>query len=176
MPTHVIIMGVSASGKTTVAELLDQRTGVPYAEADAFHPQANKDKMASGTPLTDDDRWPWLRTLRDWMGGQAAVGRSTIVTCSALKKSYRDVLREADGDEFFILLDAPADVLADRMAARKGHFMPASLLDSQLATLEPLTEDELDGHGATLDATATPEQIVDEILALPQLAGFGVPA
>ena len=132
--------------------------------------------MASGTPLNDDDRWPWLRTLRDWMSGEARDGLSTIVTCSALKKSYRDVLREADGDEFFILLDAPADVLTDRMAARKGHFMPTSLLASQLDTLEPLTADELDGHGVTLDATATPEELVDEILALPRLAGFGVPS
>jgi carbohydrate kinase (thermoresistant glucokinase family) len=90
-------MGVSASGKTTVAERLAAITGFPYAEADDFHPAANKEKMASGNPLNDDDRWPWLRSLADWMKGHAEAGDSSIVTCSALKRSYRDVLREADG-------------------------------------------------------------------------------
>ncbi|MGO1950565.1 MAG: gluconokinase [Mycobacteriaceae bacterium] len=170
MSIHLIIMGVSASGKTTVAELLDDRTGVPYAEADAFHPEANKAKMASGQPLNDDDRWPWLHELRDWMTSQAREGRSTIVTCSALKKTYRDILRDAEGDEFFVELDAPEDVLAARMEARKGHFMPTSLLRSQLETLEALDADE---KGAVLDATASPESIVDEILRLPELAGLG---
>lgn len=168
MPTHLIIMGVSASGKTTVAELIDAHTGVPYAEADEFHPAANKEKMASGEPLTDDDRWPWLYELRDWMTAQATAGHSTIVTCSALKKSYRDVLREAEGEKHFVLLDAPQEVLAERMAARKGHFMPVSLLRSQLDTLEPLTSDE---DGWTVNATATPEEIAREVLEL--VGNFG---
>jgi gluconokinase len=165
-PVHLIIMGVSASGKTTVAETIDDRTGVPYAEADEFHPEANKRKMASGEPLNDDDRWPWLHKLRDWMTDQAEQGRSTIVTCSALKKSYRDVLREAFGDEHFVLLDAPEDVLAARMDARKGHFMPTSLLRSQLETLEPLAEDE---NGITLDATQPPAALADEVLEFVNL-------
>ncbi|HIW91545.1 MAG TPA: gluconokinase [Candidatus Corynebacterium avicola] len=163
MPTHLIIMGVSGSGKTTAAELLEKRTGVPYAEADSFHPEANKKKMASGEPLNDDDRWPWLRKLRDWMTEQAEQGNSTIVTCSALKVAYRDVLREATGDERFVLLNAPEDVLATRMDARKGHYMPTSLLRSQLDTLEPLTDDE---NGVTLDATADPEDIIQQVLDL----------
>ncbi|MEY8566389.1 gluconokinase [Corynebacterium sp.] len=166
-PVHLVIMGVSGSGKTTIAEQLEQRTGVPYAEADVFHPEANKKKMGSGQPLNDDDRWPWLQELRDWMTAQAGKGHSTIVTCSALKKSYRDVLRAADGDEFFVLLDAPEDVLAARMEDRKGHFMPASLLRSQLDTLEGLDTDE---NGVTVDATEAPERLADEILAIDALS------
>ncbi|MGP9723188.1 gluconokinase [Corynebacterium sp. AOP40-9SA-29] len=166
-PVHLVIMGVSGSGKTTIAEQLEERTGVPYAEADAFHPEANKKKMGSGQPLNDDDRWPWLHELRDWMTSQAQKGHSTIVTCSALKKSYRDVLREAVGDEFFVLLDAPEDVLAGRMEVRKGHFMPASLLRSQLDTLEGLDADE---NGLTVDVTEPPEALADEVLALSALA------
>ncbi|WP_145942120.1 gluconokinase [Corynebacterium glyciniphilum] len=166
-PVHLVIMGVSGSGKTTIAEQLEQRTGVPYAEADVFHPEANKKKMGSGQPLNDDDRWPWLQELRNWMTAQAQEGHSTIVTCSALKKSYRDVLREAVGDEFFVLLDAPEDVLAARMEVRKGHFMPASLLRSQLDTLEGLDADE---KGITVDATESPESLATEILAIDALA------
>lgn len=165
-PVHLVIMGVSGSGKTTIAEQLEQRTGVPYAEADAFHPEANKKKMGSGQPLDDDDRWPWLHELRDWMTSQAEHGHSTIVTCSALKKSYRDVLRAAEGDEFFVLLDAPEDVLAARMEDRKGHFMPASLLRSQLDTLEGLDADE---NGVTVDATEPPESLAREILSIGAL-------
>ncbi|MCJ7857589.1 gluconokinase [Corynebacterium kalidii] len=165
-PVHLVIMGVSGSGKTTIAEQLEQRTGVPYAEADAFHPEANKKKMGSGQPLDDDDRWPWLHELRDWMTSQAEQGHSTIVTCSALKKSYRDVLRAAEGDEFFVLLDAPEDVLAARMEDRKGHFMPASLLRSQLDTLEGLDADE---NGVTVDATEPPESLAREILSIGAL-------
>lgn len=167
LPVHLVIMGVSGSGKTTIAEQLERRTGVPYAEADAFHPEANKKKMSAGEPLDDDDRWPWLHELRDWMSSQAEQGHSTIVTCSALKKSYRDVLREATGDEFFVLLAAPEDVLAGRMEDRKGHFMPASLLTSQLETLEALAPEE---NGFTVDATDTPESLATKVLALEALA------
>lgn len=162
-------MGVAASGKTTVAELLEEHTGVPYAEADVFHPEENKKKMASGHPLDDDDRWPWLRKLRDWMSSQAAQGKSTLVTCSALKRSYRDILREADGNEFFIHLDVPEEELAARMEDRKGHFMPASLLRSQLDTLEALDPDE---NGITVDGTATPDEITEEVLHLDAVAAM----
>lgn len=166
-PVHLVIMGVSGSGKSTIAAEIEQRTGVPCAEADVFHPEANKKKMASGQPLDDEDRWPWLRELRDWMTGQARQGHSTIVTCSALKKTYRDVLREAEGDEFFVLLDTPEEMLAARMENRKGHFMPASLLRSQLDTLEPLTGEE---NGIVIDGTSTPETLTTEVLALEALA------
>lgn len=171
-PLHLVIMGVSGSGKSTVAQGLADVTGFPFAEADDFHPAANKNKMASGHPLTDSDRWPWLHTLADWMIGHAEAGDSTIVTCSALKRSYRDILREADGVHggrvLFILLDAPANVLADRLTRRKGHFMPVSLLDSQLSTLEGLTEAE---YGLTVDATVEPEVLVNEILDAAGLSG-----
>ncbi|WP_297008671.1 gluconokinase [uncultured Corynebacterium sp.] len=170
-PVHLVIMGVSASGKTTLAERLAATTGFPYAEADDFHPAANKEKMASGHALNDDDRWPWLRSLADWMVGHANNGDSSIVTCSALKHSYRDVLRAADGVHggrvLFVELQAPAPVLLERLNSRTGHFMPASLLDSQLDTLEPLTDDE---NGLTLDATADPEGLAAEVLAA---AGLG---
>lgn len=166
-PVHLVIMGVAGSGKTTVATLLAERTHRPYAEADEFHPQANIDKMSAGTPLTDEDRWPWLRAMRDWLDEQAAEGDSAVVTCSALKHSYRDLLRTAHGRVRFVHLTGSAELLEDRMTHRSGHFMPASLLPSQLATLEPLAADE---DGITLDVGAPPEELVDRILestALP---------
>lgn len=162
LPQHLVVMGVAGSGKTTVATLLAQRLGTEYAEADRFHPQANIDKMSAGTPLTDDDRWPWLEAIRDWLSSEAEAGRSGVVTCSALKRSYRDLLRTARGEVCFVHLDGTPELLAERMQHRSGHFMPTSLLPSQLATLEPLADDE---PGFTMDVSATPEQVVDEILA-----------
>jgi gluconokinase len=152
----VVVMGVAGSGKTTVAALLAERLGVPLAEADAFHPQANIDKMAAGHPLTDEDRWPWLRAIADWI-------RSVddgVVTCSALKRSYRDLLREG-GDVWFVHLAGAPELLASRIGARSGHFMPAALLDSQLADLEPLDAGE---PGVTLDVAHSPEELVAEAL------------
>lgn len=167
MTTHVVVMGVSGSGKTTVAEGVADRTGWVFAEADAFHPQANIDKMASGTPLTDEDRWPWLRDLAAWMAEHAARGEDTVITCSALKRAYRDVLRAdvaalgAGHRVVFAHLDGSAEVLAERLAGRRGHFMPASLLQSQIATLEPLDPDE---DGVRLDLTDTPRQLVERTM------------
>lgn len=161
--THLIVMGVSGSGKTTIAQALESELGFTYAEADEFHPQSNIDKMSQGIPLTDEDRWPWLRSIRDWMSAEAAAGRSTVVTCSALKRTYRDLLREADGTVFFIHLDGSEDLLRERMQHRSGHFMPASLLPSQLATLEPLESDE---PGLKISIEKTPEEIVSEVLHL----------
>jgi gluconokinase len=158
---HLVVMGVSGSGKTTVAQLLADRLGRPFAEADDFHPEANVAKMAAGTPLDDEDRWPWLRTMRDWLSEQAAAGHSTVITCSALKVAYRDVLREAQGRVRFVHLSAPTEVIGDRMEHRSGHFMPPSLLPSQLSTLEPLTSDE---DGVTVDVDATPAQVAEATL------------
>ncbi|WP_067696036.1 gluconokinase [Nocardia jejuensis] len=150
----VVVMGVSGSGKTTVGALLAERLGVEYAEADAFHPQANIDKMASGVPLNDEDRAPWLAAIAEWI--RARAGHGGVVSSSALKRRYRDVLRAA-GDVRFLHLNGSREVIAARLAGRSGHFMPESLLDSQFEALEPLSDDEA---GVIVDVTETPEQIV----------------
>ena len=140
---HFVIMGVSGCGKTTAAVALQQHFQCPYAEGDDFHPQANRDKMGAGIPLTDEDRYPWLRSLRDWMSEQARNGEAvSVVTCSALKRQYRDILREAEGRVVFIHLAPPHDVNLERMMARKGHYMKADMLASQIEILEDLQADE----------------------------------
>lgn len=136
-------------------------------EADDFHPEANVAKMAAGVPLTDEDRRPWLETIRDWLTEQARAGRSTIVTCSALRLGYRDVLRQAEGRVRFVHLTAPDELLAERMEHREGHFMPPGLLPSQLSTLEPLVDGE-DGVVVTVDVP--PEQVADRAM---QALGLG---
>jgi gluconokinase len=161
-PVHIVVMGVAGSGKSTVAALLAQRTRRPFAEADDFHPPANVDLMRAGVALTDEDRWPWLGSMRDWLDQQSLAGRSAVMTCSALKRPYRDLLRTAHGRVRFVHLTASPEVLAARVSGRADHFMPASLLPSQLATLDPLADDE---DGVTLDAGATPESLVEQILA-----------
>ncbi|MDO8108087.1 gluconokinase [Isoptericola sp. b441] len=166
-PAHVVVIGVSGAGKTTVARSLADATGRRFADADSFHSSAAKAKMAAGVPLTDDDRWPWLERLRDWMTARAAEGVPTALACSALRRVYRDVLDQADGEVLFVLLDAPRDVLEARVTHRPGHFMPADLLDSQLATLEPPGPGE---HVLVLDATRGPEQ-----LARDAVDGLGGP-
>ncbi len=151
----VVVMGVSASGKSTVAELLATRLGMPWLDADDLHPPANRQKMASGVPLDDEDRRPWLDTV----GRRLAEGVSTggiVVACSALKRAYRDRLRKACPSVVFVHLHGSREILAERAAARTEHFMPASLLDSQLATLEPLAPDE---QGLRLDVSLPPEDI-----------------
>ncbi|TDD70553.1 gluconokinase [Jiangella aurantiaca] len=154
-------MGVSGSGKTTIATRLADQLGRPFAEADDMHPPANVAKMSAGTPLTDEDRMPWLATVRDWLTAQAEQGRSAVVTCSALRRVYRDVLRGAAGGVTFVHLHGDAALLAERMKRRKGHFMPASLLQSQLDTLEPLEPDE---YGVRVPIDGTPDDIVAEAL------------
>ena len=160
--THIVVMGVAGSGKTTVARLLAERLGRPYAEADEFHPPENIAKMSAGEPLTDDDRWPWLRAIREWLTVRTLAGESAVVTCSALKVTYRDLLREADGRIRFLHLAAQGPLLEDRMEHRAGHFMPMSLLASQLATLEPLTADE---DGVTLSVEDPPGAIADRAMS-----------
>jgi gluconokinase len=158
---HLVVMGPSGVGKTTTARLLAERLGWPYVEGDSLHPQANVAKMAAGTPLTDDDRLPWLQLIADHLSKQANAGRSTVVTCSALKRAYRDILRTTDGDVLFIELRLPPEIVAERMEKRRGHFMPTSLLQTQLDTLEPLEADE---PGIRHDAVGSPNQVVDSIL------------
>jgi gluconokinase len=164
---HVVVMGVAGSGKTTVAGLLAGRLDLVLAEADEFHPAANIAKMSAGTPLTDADRAPWLEAIRDWLTAQADAGRAAVVTCSALKRSYRDVLCSARGAVRFVHLDGSPDLLAGRIGERSGHFMPPTLLPSQLADLEPLADDE---DGLAVDVAASPDEIVDTVLAWLQRA------
>ncbi|MEO7060522.1 MAG: gluconokinase [Lapillicoccus sp.] len=135
-------MGVSGSGKTTVAKGLAVSMHWLFAEGDAFHSEANVAKMHSGTPLTDEDRWPWLRSIGDWIGEQEQAGVSAVITCSALRRVYRDVLRDGHPHVRFCHVTAPQALIQDRMEHRPGHYMPASLLPSQIATLEPLQADE----------------------------------
>ena len=140
--THLVVMGVAGCGKSTIAQGLRDRLGWPLAEGDDLHPAANIAKMSSGTPLTDEDRWPWLDAIANWTAAEDAAGRSTIVTCSALRRVYRDRLRQAPGRTVFVHLVGSPELLAERLATRPGHFMPPSLLPSQLATLEQLEPDE----------------------------------
>jgi gluconokinase len=161
-PQTIIVMGVSGVGKTTVAQGIARAMGWEFAEGDDFHSAANKAKMAAGHPLTDEDRWPWLRSIAAWIDDYAAAGRSSVVTCSALRRVYRDLLRDNRSGVRFCELEAPERLIADRLANRRGHYMPASLLGSQLATLEPLQADE---PGVVVSVAATPDQIVAEALA-----------
>jgi gluconokinase len=151
----VVVMGVSGCGKTTVAAEVARRLDLPFAEADEFHPLANIEKMERGQPLTDDDRWPWLRALAEWIGEHAEVGG--VLTCSALKRSYRDLLRSATDRVFFVHLHGSRELVDERLSARTGHFMPRTLLDSQFADLEPLSDDE---PGAVIDIAVAPDQLV----------------
>jgi len=173
---HVVIMGVAGSGKTTLARELTRRLGWPYAEADDFHPRGNLAKMAARVPLTDEDRWPWLEAIRDWLTAQARAGRSTVVTCSALRLAYRDVLRQAEGRVRFVHLTADPALLSARLARRSGHFMPATLLASQLATLESLVPGE---DGVVIVVDVPPDAVADraiKLLGLESAEGFAPPA
>ncbi|WP_310410879.1 gluconokinase [Mycoplana sp. BE70] len=136
----IVVMGVSGSGKTSVAKALAERLSLPFLEGDQLHPPANVEKMSRGIPLTDADRWPWLDRIGDGLHAAAAAGEGIVVSCSALKRTYRDRLRAAAGGDLnFVFLDGSRDVLLARLQARRNHFMPANLLDSQLSTLEDPT-------------------------------------
>ncbi|GAA3753591.1 gluconokinase [Microbacterium kribbense] len=144
----VIVMGVSGSGKTTVGSGLAVRLGVPFIDGDDLHPQSNIDKMAAGHALTDDDRWPWLARIGQALTDAEATGM--VIACSALKRAYRDAIGAQEPRAVFIHLSASRDLIAQRLAERSGHFMPASLLDSQFAALEPLAREE---PGAVVDVS-----------------------
>ncbi|MEU2513824.1 gluconokinase [Streptomyces syringium] len=153
-PPVVAVMGVSGTGKTTVGPLVADALGVPYAEGDDFHPPANIAKMSAGTPLDDADRAPWLDAIGAWAHGRA--GRGGVVSCSALKRAYRDRLRAAAPGIVFLHLTGDRALIAERMEARKGHFMTTRLLDSQFAALEPLDADEA---GVAVDVAPGPDAI-----------------
>lgn len=160
-------MGVSGCGKSTIAQKIAERLGWSQAEGDDFHPEANITKMSAGIPLTDEDRWPWLDLIVDWTKERAEAGESTVVTCSALRRCYRDRLSLAPGKTYFVHLAGDREVLWSRMNSRKDHFMPPTLLDSQLATLEQLEKDE---RGFVVDVDADIDTIVDTaVIQLEQL-------
>jgi len=165
----VVVMGVSACGKSTIAHELVDRLGWAFAEGDDFHSDANVAKMHAGHALTDDDRWPWLRSIAAWIGAREQAGDNAIVTCSALRRSYRDLLRAGHPSVFFVHLTASRAVLSDRIAHRQGHYMPTSLLASQLATLEPLAADE---PGAAVDVDDPPDVVAERVITLlPERSG-----
>ncbi|MFI9807020.1 gluconokinase [Streptomyces sp. NPDC052301] len=155
-PKVVVVMGVAGTGKTTIGPLLAARLGVPYAEGDDFHPQANIDKMSAGVPLDDADRWPWLDAIGRWAHGRAGLGG--VVSSSALKRAYRDRLRAVAPGIVFVHLTGDRQLIEDRMTQRQGHFMPTALLDSQFATLQPLGPDEA---GVAVDVSGGPQEITE---------------
>ncbi|MCV7225604.1 gluconokinase [Mycolicibacterium komossense] len=159
MGSPIVVMGVSGSGKSTVGAALAQRLRVPFADADDFHPPANIAKMTAGHPLDDDDRRPWLESIGDWLAEHSGGG---VMSCSALKRTYRDQLRRHCPQVEFLHLEGTPDVIGRRQASRPGHFMPASLLKSQFDTLEPLGPDE---HGVAVDVDQGIDAIVENYLA-----------
>ena len=156
MASPIVVMGVSGSGKSTVGAALAQRLRVPFADADDFHPPANIAKMTAGEPLNDDDRYPWLEAIGMWLAEHCEGGGA--MSCSALKRKYRDQLRRHCPNVEFLHLSGTPDVIGRRQASRPGHFMPASLLQSQFATLEPLEPDE---RGTVIDVDQNIDSIVD---------------
>jgi gluconokinase len=159
-PCALVVMGVSGSGKSTIAEQLAARLGWRYVDGDLFHPPANVAKMSAGHPLTDEDRWPWLRAIAAEIDRLAAAGARAVVACSALKRAYRDILVHGRDDIRIVFLNGTKDLIAKRLAARKGHFMPPGLLDSQFKTLEPPQPSE---RPITVSIDAPVDGIVDDI-------------
>jgi len=141
-PVVLVVMGVSGCGKTTIGSLIADRLGWDYEEGDSLHPAANVAKMAAGHPLNDEDRWPWLEKVAEWGEERLGAGRNGVITCSALKRAYRDLINRRGSGIEFVYLQGEKQLIADRLAARHGHFMPPSLLDSQFADLEEPGDDE----------------------------------
>ncbi len=161
-PCALVLMGVSGSGKSTVAEALAERIGWRCEDGDKFHPASNVAKMSAGQPLTDDDRWPWLKAIADEIDRLCGKGQPAVIACSALKRAYRNVLTHGRDDVRIVFLDGTQELIAGRLAARKGHFMPPGLLDSQFSALERPTLDE---GTVTISIDATVDAIVDNIVA-----------
>ena len=156
----IIVMGVSGAGKSTIGSRLAKKLGARFRDADEFHPQANVAKMASGQPLNDEDRRPWLAAIAAWLKACGEAGQPALVTCSALKRAYRDELRNGAGQLRFVFLKGPFEVIAERVARRRNHFMPPALLRSQFDALEEPGGDEL---ALVVDATLPPGRIVREL-------------
>ncbi|MEV3903836.1 gluconokinase [Mycobacterium sp. NPDC050551] len=159
MVAPIVVMGVSGSGKSTVGAALAQRLRVPFADADDFHPPANIAKMTAGHPLDDDDRYPWLESIGEWLAAREAGG---VMSCSALKRRYRDQMRRHRADVEFLHLAGTLEVIGRRQASRPGHFMPAALLASQFSTLEPLEPDE---RGIAIDVGQDIDSIIEDFIA-----------
>jgi gluconokinase len=157
----IVVMGVSGSGKSTIASMLAHRLHWIYEDGDWFHPESNVEKMHHGEPLTDADRWPWLRAIAAWIDKTRQAGSHGVVACSALKRAYRDILVGPRRDVRIVFLKGDRELIARRIATRLGHFMPASLLDSQFATLEEPTADE---RPIVVSINPHPREIVDDIV------------
>ena len=161
IPCALIVMGVSGSGKSTIGERLAERLAWSYEDGDRFHPASNVAKMSAGQSLTDNDRWPWLMAIADEIDRICVTGRHAVIACSALKRTYRDVLVHGRNDVRIVFLDGTQALIASRLAQRKGHFMPAGLLESQFETLEPPGATE---NPVTVSIDASVDAVVDDII------------
>jgi gluconokinase len=161
IPCALVVMGVSGSGKSTIGDRLAERLGWKYEDGDKFHPASNVAKMSAGQPLTDEDRWPWLRAIADEIDRICKAGEHVVIASSALKRAYRDILVHGQPDIRIIYLKGPQDLIASRLALRKNHFMPPGLLESQFGTLEPPDPSE---NPVTVSIDDSVETIVDDIL------------
>lgn len=161
LPSVLVVMGVSGSGKTTVAGLVAGALGWELGDADDWHPPANVRKMHGGTPLTDEDRWPWLRSMAAWIDATRSTGRHGVLACSALKRAYRDILIGDRQDVRLVFLSGDEALIEHRQAARHHHYMPASLVHSQFEALEPPGPDE---NPLTVDVTPTPREVARTIV------------
>jgi gluconokinase len=161
IPCAIVVMGVAGSGKTTIGEGLAEQLGWTYEDGDKFHPKSNVEKMSAGHPLTDADRWPWLQAIADEIDRVCKLGGNVVIACSALKRAYRDVLVHGRDHVRIVYLNGTYDLIASRLAARKGHFMPPALLESQFKTLQPPGDDE---NPVTVSIDGSVEAIVDDIV------------
>ena len=158
----IVVMGVSGAGKSTVGQIVAARLGCPFRDADSFHPKANIEKMSRGEPLSDEDRWPWLNAIAAWIAEHRAAGTTCVVTCSALKRAYRDIVTNGQSaDVRLVYLKGDFDLIEARLRARKGHFMPPGLLKSQFDALEEPAADE---HAITVSIDAVPEEIAARLV------------
>ncbi len=169
-PHAIVVMGVSGSGKSTIADKLAERLHWTCEDGDRFHPKSNVEKMSAGHPLTDEDRWPWLQAIADEIDRVRKTGGHAVFACSALKRSYRDILVHGRDDVRIVYLNGTQELIASRLAARKGHFMPPGLLASQFRTLEPPGPDE---NPVTVSIDASVDAIVDDIVDQLQLGSAG---
>lgn len=161
MPAVVVVMGVSGAGKTTIGKLLAHRLGWEFADGDEFHPRDNVKKMRSGIPLTDADRWPWLHAIAEWVDEMRRQGNPAVTASSVLKRSYRDIVIGERPDVRLVFLEGSPELIAQRVAERQGHFMPANLLDSQFAVLEPPSPEE---NAIRVSVELAPAEIVRNII------------